>query len=209
MVSTSTLKAELEARGFTRLVSWRRGIPVQQFASASTTRNAWAKPAFLYVGRVAVEKNLEAFLALDLPGSKVVVGDGPAREFLAAKYSSAIFTGRLDGADLAAAYASADVFVFPSLTDTFGLVMLEALASGVPVAAFPVAGPRDVLGDSGCGVMDIDLRRASMAALDISREKCRAYGARHAMRESARDFVGNIATAIGLNLAPEPFQAAG
>ncbi len=110
-----------------------------------------------------------------------------------------IFPCNLDGEDLSRAYASADVFVFPSLTDTFGLVMLESMAGGVPVAAFPVSGPLDVVGDSGCGVLDFDLRRAALAALNISRDKCRAYGAAHSMRESARSFISNIMLA---NRAP-------
>ncbi len=209
MVSTPALKAELEGRGFQRLVVWRRGIPLQTLAAAGRVASPWPGPISMYVGRVAVEKNLEAFLSLDLPGTKVVVGDGPAREGLQRKFPDARFTGRLDGADLVNAYASADVFVFPSLTDTYGLVMLEALAAGVPVAAFPVTGPREVLGDSGCGVMDFDLRRATLAALEIPRDKCRAFGALHSMRESARGFVANISAAIGLKVEPATVQAAG
>ena len=127
------------------------------------------RPIFLSVGRVAVEKNLEAFLDLDLPGTKVVVGDGPARAALERKYPHAVFLGARQGEELAEAYAAADVFVFPSRTDTFGLVLLEALASGVPVAAFPVTGPRDVIGDAPVGALNEDLRAACLAALTISR----------------------------------------
>ena len=207
MVSTPALKAELESRGFNKLVLWRRGIPLARFTGDVGPRHDWPRPAFLYVGRVAVEKNLEAFLDLDLPGTKIVVGDGPARAGFEQRYQNAIFTGRLDGVELARAYASADAFVFPSLTDTFGLVMLEAMAAGLPIAAFPVTGPRDVVGDSGCGVLDTDLRKAALAALDIPRDRCRAHAARHSMRESARGFLDNIATAIGVRAAS--LQAAG
>ena len=201
MVSTQAMKDELEARGFKRLRLWRRGIPVAQFTGAGVLPAPAESPIFLYAGRVAVEKNLDAFLRLELPGQKMIVGDGPARERLQQQYPDALFMGRLDGAELARAYAGASVFVFPSLTDTFGLVMLEALAAGVPVAAFPVTGPREVLGESGCGVMDIDLRKAALAALAIPRERCRAFGARHTMGESAREFVANIIAAVGLQRA--------
>lgn len=209
MVSTGTLKRELGERGFRKLLHWRRGIPVQGFARATGTVYPFPGPIFLYVGRVAVEKNLEAFLQLDLPGTKVVVGDGPARGRLSEVYRNARFLGRLDGAELASAYAGADALVFPSLTDTFGLVVLEALATGLPVAAFPVSGPRDIIGESGCGVLDSDLRRAALAALHIPREKCRAFGALHGLRESARRFLDNIRTATGVELLADIRQAAG
>ena len=130
---------------------------------------------FLYAGRLAVEKNIEAFLRLDLPGSKVVVGDGPQRAALRSRFPAARFAGWRDGAALAAAYAGADVSVFPSRTDTFGLVILEAMACGTPVAAFPVTGPLDVIGTSGAGVLDEDLGRAAMAALRCDRARCRAH----------------------------------
>ena len=209
MVSTTTLKKELESRGFGNLVVWRRGILLRDFLAAERRPSPVAGPVFLYVGRVAVEKNIAAFLSLDLPGTKVVVGDGPARAQLQSRFPEARFEGRLDGAALIEAYARADVFVFPSLTDTFGLVMLEALAAGVPVAAFPVTGPVQILGASGCGVMDMDLRRAALAALDIPREKCRAYATRHSMTASARDFVANVSQALGWRGALETLQAAG
>ncbi len=154
-------------------------------------------PIFLYVGRVAVEKNIAAFLALDLPGTKVVVGAGPARAELERKHPTTIFLGAKTGEALAEVYADADVFVFPSLTDTFGIVLLEALASGVPVAAFPVTGPLDVIGGSGCGVLDHDLRKAALGALDIPRDRCRAYGETFTWRESARQFFDNVRTAVG------------
>ncbi len=131
------------------------------------------RPIFLYVGRVAVEKNLEAMLSLDLPGSKVVVGDGPARASLQRRFPDAHFLGPRFGEELARSYASADVFVFPSRTDTFGIVLIEALACGLPVAAFPVAGPLDVIGDSGAGVLSENLGEACLAALEIPRERAR------------------------------------
>jgi glycosyltransferase involved in cell wall biosynthesis len=147
---------------------------------------------FLCVGRVAVEKNLEAFLDLDLPGSKVIVGDGPARASLERKYPKAVFLGARRGEALAQAYAGADVFAFPSKTDTFGLVLLEALASGLPIAAFPVTGPRDVIGTAPVGVLDDDLRAACLAALRISPQACLEFAAKHTWEASARAFVGTI-----------------
>src|SRR3712207_3942290 len=176
MVSTPSLERELKARGFSNIVRWTRGVDTALFRPRRERVLDDPYPVFLSVGRVSVEKNLEAFLSLDLPGTKVVVGDGPARAALEAKYPAARFLGALTGEALARVYASADVFVFPSLTDTFGIVLLEALASGLPVAAFPVTGPADVIGNSGCGVLKGDLREAALAALDISGERCRAYG---------------------------------
>ncbi len=208
MVSTRSVQQELESLGFEHLVPWRRGIPLHNFPVPDPVELLWPKPAFLFVGRVAVEKNIEAFLKLDLPGVKVVVGDGPARNALMQAYPGVIFPGRLDGAELSRAYASADVFVFPSLTDTYGLVMLEAMACGMPVAAYPVAGPLDVVGDTGCGVLDFDLRRAALAALDISRDKCRRYGAAHSMQESARSFMGNVVRANQISWQPGALQEA-
>ncbi len=209
MVSTETLQSELAGRGFNKLVLWRRGVPVQGFAGQAAADFDWPRPIFLYVGRIAVEKNIDAFLSLNLPGTKVVVGDGPARRQLQSLFPEARFLGRLEGAELAAAYGGADAFVFPSLTDTFGLVVLEALAAGLPVAAFPVAGPRDILGDSGCGALDADLQRAALAALDIPRDKCRAFGARHTMRKSAHGFLTIVSQAIGLTIPEDVLQAAG
>ncbi|MFN5670556.1 glycosyltransferase, partial [Bradyrhizobium sp.] len=152
-------------------------------------------PVFLYVGRVAVEKNLDAFLGLDLPGSKVVVGDGPLRSSLQTRFPQVHFLGTRTGRALADVYASADVMVFPSLTDTFGMVLLEALACGVPVAAFPVMGPLDVIGKSGCGCLDDDLRRAALGALRVPREKCRAHALTFTWQESVRQFLDNIGRA--------------
>jgi glycosyltransferase involved in cell wall biosynthesis len=139
-----------------------------------------------------VEKNLEAFLDLDLPGTKVIVGDGPARAALARKYPRAVFPGSRQGEELADIYAAADVFVFPSKTDTFGLVLLEALASGLPVAAFPVTGPRDVIGTAPVGALNDDLRAACLSALTISPQACLEFAAGHSWEASARAFVDNI-----------------
>ena len=189
MAATPALARELESHGFGRLALWKRGVDVPLFAAGRPGMLDLPRPIFLCVARLAVEKNLDAFLALDLPGSKVVVGDGPARADLESRYPDAHFLGLLSGQPLADAYASADAFVFPSRTDTFGLVMLEALAAGTPVAAFPVTGPRDVLADSGCGVLSEDLASASIQALDIPRERCRDYARGATMAESCRSFL--------------------
>jgi len=198
MVSTQTLEQELSAQGYSNLMRWSRGVDAELFHPAKAQRLPFPRPIFLYAGRVAVEKNLDAFLSLDLPGSKVVVGDGPSRTALEATYPGAHFIGAREKEALAEFYASADVFVFPSLTDTFGVVMLEALASGVPVAALPVAGPKDVIGQSKMGVLDHDLRRAALAALTIPRNLCRKYALQFTWRESARQFFGNVLRANGM-----------
>lgn len=195
MVSTASLEQDLRARGFERIMRWTRGVDTMLFRPRGERVLNAPAPIFLYVGRVAVEKNLEAFLSLDLPGTKIVVGDGPARADLESRYPQARFLGPLSGEDLARVYASSDVFVFPSLTDTFGIVLLEALASGLPVAAFPVCGPADVIGNSGCGVLSQDLREAALSAVDIPRDRCRAYGETFTWRESARQFFSNIEAA--------------
>ena len=171
MVSTPSLESELTGRGFRNIMRWTRGVDTTLFRPRHERVLDAASPIFLYVGRVAVEKNLDAFLSLDLPGTKVVVGDGPARGELERRYPQARFLGALTGEDLARVYASADVFVFPSLTDTFGIVLLEALASGLPIAAFPVTGPLDVIGASGCGILDWDLRQAALEALALPKEQ--------------------------------------
>ena len=144
------------------------------------------------MGRVAVEKNLEAFVALDLPGSKVVIGDGPQRAALARQYPKVSFLGEKTGQDLTSHLAAADVFVFPSLTDTFGVVQLEALACGTPVAAFPVTGPLDVIADHPIGALDTDLRSACIRALGMSREACRNFALARSWENSARQFIGNL-----------------
>src|SRR5258705_6842092 len=187
MAATSALAGELRTRGFRNVVLWSRGVDTSLFHPRPVDL-CLPDPVFLCVGRVAVEKNLEAFLDLDLPGTKLIVGDGPARAALERKYPEAVFLGARHGEELAAIYAGADVFVFPSRTDTFGLVLLEALASGLPVAAFPVTGPRDVIGTSPVGVLDDDLEAARFRALCIPRQACVAFAARHTWDASARVF---------------------
>jgi len=196
MVSSPSLERVLTGHGFRNLMRWSRGVDETLFRPRSeSVFEGLPRPIFLFVGRLAVEKNIEAFLKLDLPGSKVVVGNGPMQARLAAAYPQTHFLGALCGEKLAQAYSSADVFVFPSLTDTFGIVLLEALASGLPVAAFPVTGPLDVIGDSGAGVLAHDLRQAALGALNISREHCRKHAVKFTWTESARQFFDNIRTA--------------
>jgi 1,2-diacylglycerol 3-alpha-glucosyltransferase/glucuronosyltransferase len=192
MVSTASIANDLNKRGFQRLMYWSRGVDPRQFTPAKATASDLPRPIFLYAGRIAPEKNVEAFLKLDLPGSKVVVGDGPSRRALQAAYPQAHFLGTKTGDALAVQYASADVFVFPSRTDTFGMVLTEALACGLPVAALPVPGPLDVIGTSGAGILDFDLRAACLAALDIPREKARAHALTFTWANSARQFLDNI-----------------
>ncbi len=192
MAATPALAGELRQRGFRNVVLWPRGVDTQLFHPRDVDL-CQPKPVFLCVGRVAVEKNLEAFLELDLPGTKVIVGDGPARLALEQKYPQAVFLGALQGERLAEVYAAADVFVFPSRTDTFGLVLLEALASGLPIAAFPVSGPRDVIGDAPVGVLAEDLRAACLQALNIPRAACVAFAAKHTWQASARAFIDHMA----------------
>lgn len=191
MAATPALATELRMRGFRNVVLWPRGVDTQLFHPRDVDLG-WSRPVFLSVGRVAVEKNLEAFLSIGLPGTKVIVGDGPARATLQRIYPDAVFLGALQGEELARTYAAADVFVFPSRTDTYGLVLLEALASGVPVAAFPVTGPRDVVGNSPVAVLSEDLRSACLSALTIPAEACLEFVARHTWEASARKFIENI-----------------
>jgi glycosyltransferase involved in cell wall biosynthesis len=195
MAATVSLQRELEQRGFRNVLRWSRGVDTALFRPREARVLDLPRPIFLYVGRIAVEKNIEAFLALDLPGSKVVVGEGPQREALQMRYRDAHFLGLRVGEALAEIYASSDVFVFPSRTDTFGIVLLEALACGLPVAAYPVAGPRDAIAGGDVGVLDEDLRRAALAALTIPAASCRSFAMRRTWRESARQFVGNVVSA--------------
>ena len=192
MVSTATVEAELRENGFERILRWGRGVDLAQFHPRSHSVLDLPRPIFLSVGRVAVEKNLTAFLSLRLPGSKVVVGDGPARADLQRAFPDVHFLGAREGEDLAEIYASSDVFVFPSLTDTFGIVLLEAAASGLPVAAFPVQGPSDVFAGSGAAVLHEDLRHAAMAALRLPREACLDLARRHSWQSSAEQFYGHM-----------------
>lgn len=192
MVSTASIADDLNKRGFKRLMHWTRGVDHTQFSPAKACALDLPRPVFLYAGRLAPEKNVEAFLALDLPGSKLIIGDGPSRRSLQASYPQAHFVGSQTSDVLAVHYASADVFVFPSRTDTFGMVILEALSCGLPVAALPVPGPLDVIGSSGAGVLDFDLRAACLAALEIPREKARAHALNFTWSNSAKQFLDNI-----------------
>lgn len=192
MVATQTIEDALKGRGFTNIRRWTRGVDTELFRPRGKDFLDLPRPVSMYVGRVAVEKNLEDFLRLDLPGTKVVVGDGPAREELQRKYPGVHWVGAKHGEELAKHYAAADVFVFPSRTDTFGLVLLEALASGVPVAAYPVPGPLDVVDGSGAGCLDVDLKRAVEGALAIPGERCRDYALGYSWRRSAEQFLSNL-----------------
>lgn len=196
LVATASIREELRANGITQLHHWSRGVDLDCFNPQAPLPVEFAnlpRPIQLYVGRVSVEKNLEAFLSGSYPGSKVVVGDGPALETLRARYPDAHFLGRRSGEGLAGCYAHADVFVFPSRTDTFGLVMIEALACGTPVAAFPVAGPKDIVTDE-VGALSEDLDRAIGAALFCERKACARHGESFAWEEATRQFVAGLAT---------------
>jgi glycosyltransferase involved in cell wall biosynthesis len=201
MTATATLAGELATRGLPQTRRWSRGVDLALFSPAIAPPAALAdlpRPLQLYVGRVAVEKNIEAFLATRLPGTRVVVGDGPARPQLEQRFPDAVFLGALHGAALAAAYAAADVLVFPSRTDTFGLVMVEALASGTPVAGFPVQGPLDIIGHAGrgpderagarIGAVDEDLTRAITVALSADPVACAAEGRRYSWAHCTDQF---------------------
>jgi glycosyltransferase involved in cell wall biosynthesis len=192
MVATPAIHAELARRGFERLVIWTRGVDTELFRPGEALRNDWKRPVFMNVGRVAVEKNLDAFLRLDLPGTKVVVGDGPARRGLERRHAHAVFTGAKHGAELAAHYRSADAFVFPSRTDTFGLVLLEAMASGTPVAAYPVEGPIDVVAAGATGVLDEDLRAAALAALALDRSVVRERALAYSWERATEQFLRHL-----------------
>jgi glycosyltransferase involved in cell wall biosynthesis len=183
---------ELRQKGFAGAVPWSHGVDTQTFRPGPKDFLDLPRPIFMYVGRVAVEKNLPAFLGLDLPGSKVVVGDGPARAGLMKRFPDAHFRIVNGDQELGQAYRAADVFVFPSRTDTFGLVMLEALASGVPVAAFPVTGPLDVIAGTPVGVLDEDLRAAALRALTISPDECRRHACRFSWTRVAAEFLSRL-----------------
>jgi glycosyltransferase involved in cell wall biosynthesis len=203
MVATVALKRELEGHGFRNLRIWSRGVDTDAFRRIADASFPYEHPIWLYVGRVAVEKSIEAFLALDLPGTKVVIGDGPARQALAERYREAKFLGPLTGEPLVRAYSASDVFVFPSRTDTFGLVMLEAMACGLPVAAYPVPGPLDVVGNAPAAVLDNDLRKACLGALAIARQNAlgaarlntsaRGFALEHTWRACTLQFLANLA----------------
>jgi glycosyltransferase involved in cell wall biosynthesis len=197
MVGTPAIRALLEARGFKRLADWSRGVDTKLFrpVPGGVRWFPHPRPVFLFVGRVAIEKNLAAFLSLELPGTKLVVGDGPQRRELEKKFPEAVFAGARVGEDLAAYFQGADAFVFPSRTDTFGLVLLEAMACGTPVAAFPVRGPIDVVKDPGVGVLKEDLRAAALEALKLDRDAVRRYAEGYSWEHCSRQFLENLVLA--------------
>lgn len=194
MVATPTLRDELVKHGFRNVSPWTRGVDTDLFRPDAEPifPAEWERPIWLNVGRVAVEKNIEAFAELKLPGTKVIVGDGPAKADLETRYPDVKFTGAMFGEDLARAFADADVFVFPSWTDTFGLVILEAMAAGTPVAAYPAHGPIDIIPGSGAGAIDDDLTTACMESLKLDRKTVRAYAEKFSWRASAEEFVRNL-----------------
>lgn len=209
LVATNGLMAELNSRGILQTRLWSRGVDLDHFRADQPAHPALTDlphPVMLSVGRVAVEKNLETFLSALLPGSKVVVGDGPMLAQLSRKYPDVLFLGKLGGTELASAYSAADVFVFPSRTDTFGLVMVEALACGVPVAGYPVAGPLDVVGHDGngpgavyagkVGALDEDLLTAIDKALSCSAEDCVAAARLYDWENTVNQFVSALTDAL-------------
>ncbi len=192
MVATASLQAELEDKGFNNLVRWSRGVDTERFHMQSSDALVGIKPAFLYLGRVAVEKNIEAFLSLDLPGQKYVIGDGPAMADLQQCFPEVQFLGYLENGTLARTLSAADVMVFPSLTDTFGLVMLEAMACGVPVAALPAPGPVDVIINGVNGWVDENLRQACINALQVNRDSCRRFAEQNSWEACTQQFLSNL-----------------
>lgn len=201
LAGTDTIRSLLEQRGFEKVADWSRGVDLDLFRPRRERFTEYPGPVFTYVGRVAVEKNLPAFLRLDLPGTKLVVGDGPARVALQRRFPEAVFVGARTGTELASYYQRSDVFVFPSRTDTFGLVLLEAMACGTPVAAFPVRGPIDVVKNPSAGILNEDLREAALMALELDRDEVRRYAERFSWERSTRQFASHLVPAR----RPEPF----
>jgi glycosyltransferase involved in cell wall biosynthesis len=195
MVATKTLHERLTKWGFTNLGMWSRGVNTEIFRPYEKTLLATQRPLFMYMGRVAVEKNIEAFLKLDLPGGKCVVGDGPDLEMLKRKYPDVLFTGMKEGEELARHVAAADVFVFASRTDTFGLVLIEALACGVPVAAYPVQGPVDIIDHGVTGCLNDDLHQAALDALTLDPQRCRQEALKYTWDACTRQFLGHLEVA--------------
>jgi glycosyltransferase involved in cell wall biosynthesis len=195
MVATPSQQRLLEQWRFRNIVRWSRGVDTDLFTPENRARLNVKRPLFVYTGRVAVEKNIEAFLELDLPGTRCVIGDGPALEKLKARYPDVLFTGYKFGQDLASHVAAADVFVFPSHTDTFGLVMLEAMACGVPVAAYPVTGPVDVVTHGETGILDQDLGKAALQALELDSDRCREEAMKYTWQAASLQFMDNLVPA--------------
>ena len=206
LVPTQSQQRLLQARGFARVVVWSRGVDSRLFRPVKDKLLELRKPVFVYAGRVAVEKNIEAFLSLDLPGSKLVIGDGPDLKKLKRKYYDAHFVGFKIGRELAEHIACGDVFVFPSRTDTFGIVMLEAMACGLPVAAFPVTGPVDVVQEGITGILDDDLQLAAMAALQLRQDDCVGFARQHSWQVCADAFSAYLEPLTG---PPVKFNSVG
>ncbi|MBT8079194.1 MAG: glycosyltransferase family 1 protein [Gammaproteobacteria bacterium] len=196
LVATPAMQQLLQDRGFEHVVIWSRGVDTDVFSPDTRVDFDLPRPIWVNVGRVAVEKNIEKFLNLDLPGSKIVIGDGPDLKRLKNRYPDCHFLGYKFGKDLARHIAGADVFVFPSITDTFGLVMLEAMACGIPVAAMPVTGPIDVVTDGSTGVLDDDLARACHAAANLSAGPCRQFALDNSWSRSTEQFVRHLAPVL-------------
>jgi glycosyltransferase involved in cell wall biosynthesis len=195
LVGTDAIRLLLEQRRFERVVEWSRGVDLDLYRPGPGRFTEFPRPVFTYVGRLAVEKDIPAFLRLDLPGTKLVVGDGPERAKLQRDFPRAVFVGAKTGPDLASHYQRSDVFVFPSRTDTFGLVLLEAMACGTPVAALPVRGPIDVVRDASAGILNEDLRMAAMAALGLDRSSVRRYAEKYSWDRSTRQFLACLVPA--------------
>lgn len=193
MVSTLSMQQRLNAWRFKNIVLWSRGVDTELFQPGQQTFVHKKEPVFIFAGRIAIEKNIEAFLSLNLPGKKQVVGDGPDMIMLQKKYPDVTFTGFLHGKALARQISSSDVFIFPSKTDTFGLVMLEAMSCGVPVAAYPVTGPKDIVIDGETGCLDKDLQTAAINALKINRNNPRQFALKHSWTEASKQFFNNLA----------------
>lgn len=214
MVSTATVRAQLAGQGFRNLVQWQRGVDTELFRPRGKDFLQLPRPIAACVGRVAVEKNIDAFLRMPWSGTRLVIGDGPELPRLKAQYPNAVYAGFRFGEDLAQHMAAADVLVFPSRTDTFGLVNLEAMACGVPVAAYPVAGPIDVIDDGLTGILDEDLGRAAWRALLLDPQACRDRALRSGWDACSREFESNLVpclsprTAHALQLARSVRQPA-
>lgn len=191
LVRTSTQKKELEKRGFRNLRVWPGAVDTDLFRFRGKDALSLRRPISMYMGRVAIEKGLDEFLQLNLPGTQVVVGGGPDLNRLKSRYPKAVFTGPKFGEELAGILSAADVFVFPSRTDTFGLCMLEAMACGVPVAAFPVPGPLDVVVNGSTGSLNTDLKKAILQALTLDGDACLEFAMDHNWENSTHRFLNS------------------